>query len=516
MNALCYVSLLLWAISLTQCSRILGVFPSSGYSQFILCEKLMAELARRGHEVTVISAYKPKEDITNYKTILTDGLVKETEENMFLLEDITALNSIVFFYKFGLFLTEYILSHQEVQGVIHSNETFDLVIVEQFGNEAHMGFSRHFGAHLILFSSIGLTEWNSHLVGNTRLLSNEPILFTPYTNRMSFFQRLHNTIINILDTLYKHLFVFPQQQELLTKYFPNKIHLDEIIYNASLLLLNSHPSTNHPSFLTSSIVEIGGFHITSKSLPGDIQKSLDEAKDGAILFSMGSNLKMSHLPNHTLNAILNVFSKLKHRVLWKFDGSSIQSKPNNVLISKWLPQSDILAHPNTVAFVTHGGLLSTTEAVFYGVPMVGIPIFGDQKMNVARSVQKGIAVYLPFKGLSEVTLYGAISEILNNPKYKQNSKRYSDILRDRPVKPLDLATYWIEYVIKHGGASHLRNASLDLNWFQLYLLDVVGVLALLVVVLYFFIKLLCVKIYVILKNNTKNKSSKDRATKKRN
>ncbi|KAJ8928777.1 hypothetical protein NQ314_018635 [Rhamnusium bicolor] len=51
-----------------------------------------------------------------------------------------------------------------------------------------------------------------------------------------------------------------------------------------------------------------------------------------------------------------------------------------------------MEHPNVVGFITHGGLLSVTEAVFYGVPMVGIPIFGGQRMNVARCVQKGIAV----------------------------------------------------------------------------------------------------------------------------
>lgn len=69
-----------------------------------------------------------------------------------------------------------------------------------------------------------------------------------------------------------------------------------------------------------------------------------------------------------------------------------------------------------MAFVTHGGLLSVTEAVFHGVPMVGIPIFGDQRMNVARCVQKGIAVHLPFQELSGETLREALVEILDNPK----------------------------------------------------------------------------------------------------
>lgn len=48
----------------------------------------------------------------------------------------------------------------------------------------------------------------------------------------------------------------------------------------------------------------------------------------------------------------------------------------------------------------------------------------------------------------------------------------SKIFNDNPVKPLDAAVYWIEYVTRHGGAKHLRTAANELYWFQYYLLDV--------------------------------------------
>ena len=47
---------------------------------------------------------------------------------------------------------------------------------------------------------------------------------------------------------------------------------------------------------------------------------------------------------------------------------------------------------------------------------------------------------------------------------------YSKILRDKP--PLETAIYWIEHVIKFGGA-HLRPSVYELNFIQYYLLDVV-------------------------------------------
>jgi UDP:flavonoid glycosyltransferase YjiC (YdhE family) len=75
-----------------------------------------------------------------------------------------------------------------------------------------------------------------------------------------------------------------------------------------------------------------------------------------------------------------------------------------------------LAHPNVRAFVSHGGLLSNIEAVYHGVPIVGIPVFGDQKSNVITAANNGYAVIVPFPELSEEKLSWALDEILNNPK----------------------------------------------------------------------------------------------------
>ena len=48
--------------------------------------------------------------------------------------------------------------------------------------------------------------------------------------------------------------------------------------------------------------------------------------------------------------------------------------------------------------------------------------------------------------------------------------------RDRPLAPLETAIYWIQYVIRHNGARHLRSAAVDLEWYQYTLLDVISVI----------------------------------------
>ncbi len=65
----------------------------------------------------------------------------------------------------------------------------------------------------------------------------------------------------------------------------------------------------------------------------------------------------------------------------------------------------------------------------------------------------------------------------------------STIFRDRRRTPVEEAADWIEYVIRHGGAKHLRSAALDLNVFQYLLLDVIAVL--LVALLTIFAILIC-------------------------
>lgn len=49
---------------------------------------------------------------------------------------------------------------------------------------------------------------------------------------------------------------------------------------------------------------------------------------------------------------------------------------------------------------------------------------------------------------------------------------------------MNLAIHWIEFVIRHKGAPHLRNPGLKLNWYQYYFLDVLGLLLLTFMLMY--------------------------------
>lgn len=61
------------------------------------------------------------------------------------------------------------------------------------------------------------------------------------------------------------------------------------------------------------------------------------------------------MPKERLNAFIETFRLLKQKVLWKFENETLPNMPSNVMIRKWLPQNDVLAHKNVILFLTHGG-----------------------------------------------------------------------------------------------------------------------------------------------------------------
>lgn len=252
-------------------------------------------------------------------------------------------------FKLGIDHTNRTLGHPNVQKLINSDEKFDAVIIEQMGTDAQRALAYHFKAPLIVFHSQGASSWVNRLVGNPFPLSyvSDPNLKYPIS--MTFWQRLKSALTFIVLELLKTYLYDPGQRKLVEQYFPDAPDYNIINTNISLLLLNSHESINQAVPHVPSMIQIGGFHVTpSKKLPNDLQKFLDEAKDGVIYFSLGTNVVPSLIEKETSDAIINSLAKLKQQVLWKFDKDEFEGLPKNVKIAKWFPQNDILGKRNLI------------------------------------------------------------------------------------------------------------------------------------------------------------------------
>lgn len=73
-------------------------------------------------------------------------------------------------------------------------------------------------------------------------------------------------------------------------------------------------------------------------------------------------------------------------------------------------------HKNCKLFITHGGLNSVQEAVYHGVPVLGLPFGTDQKLNMRRAIDDGYASKLAWTEISQETLTSAIIELLYNSR----------------------------------------------------------------------------------------------------
>lgn len=403
--------------------------------------------------------------------------------------DWNPLRLLGFLFKIGALQAEHVFKSQSVQKLLNSNEKFDAVIVELFAIDSLVGFGQHFDCPVLGVNTFDGVYWNDVFTANQPPSSYIPMVFLGLPDRMTYVERLKNTIYTQLEMFAYHFVNLRSQRKLYEKYFPNtNKSFDEVHKNLSVLFMNSHTSTSSARPLMPNMIEINGIHVQdAKPLPDDIQSFLDSATDGAILFSMGSTVRSIDWTAEQRGAFVRSFAKLKMKVLWKYENETLPEQPDNVMIGSWIPQRDILAHPNLKLFLTHGGNLGTTEAMSEGVPLLGIPLFGDQMVNMKRAVAKGYALTLDIKNITEETVSKALDELLNNPKYYVQAKRISRVFKDRPLSPKQTVVYWTEYAIRQNGADHLKAAGRHLNYVEYHLIDVyatifVGSLGLLFVI----------------------------------
>ncbi|XP_053186395.1 UDP-glucuronosyltransferase-like [Scomber japonicus] len=317
-----------------------------------------------------------------------------------------------------------------------------------------------------------------------------PRFFTAYTDRMSFKQRVLNTLVAALEPLMSRM-LYWHFDHIAYQFLGEEVGIAEVLSHSDIWLLRIDFTLEFPRPLMPNVVLVGGINCNVRNpLPEDLD-SWVSGEHGFVVFTLGS--MVSDLPEETTSVFLEAFRQIPQKVIWRYTGLVPDNVPENVKMMKWVPQNDLLAHPGARAFITHAGSHGLFEGLCHAVPMVMMPLNWEQPDNAQKLVRRGVGVVLDIFSITTETLLWGLNEVINDPSYKENAQKLSALHKDRPVDPLDLSVYWTEFVMRHKGAKHLRPALHDLNWFQYFSLDVI-VLLVTVVLIFITLTIKCLKL----------------------
>ncbi|KAL2088267.1 hypothetical protein ACEWY4_015166 [Coilia grayii] len=487
----CLPLLLLLAWCAPEChgGRIL-VAPVEG-SHWVNMDILIRELHLRGHSITVIRTSKSwyvKEESSYYDAItvpVEEGFDAEfVKEILLKMMDIErGGGSMIKFMSLQILVLSAMRDAHEItcqvlstmfedralmQGLDESQ--FDLVLTDPAFADGILL------AHYLKVPLVYNVRWVISAEGHF-FLAPSPLSYIPITgsglsDKMTFSQRVKNMLFHFIMQFQTRFIIAPLYQAVCAKYFEEKVDVSELVQAADIWLMRVDFVFEFPRPTMPNVVYMGGFQCKpAKPLPQDLEDFVQSSGEhGVILMSLGTFV--TDIPSDFAESIAAAFAALPQKVIWKHVGERPSTLGNNTLLVKWMPQNDLLGHPKIRAFVAHGGTNGVQEAMYHGVPVVGIPLFFDQYDNLFRLKERGGAKILSVASVNRVNVLQALQEVLYEPSYRENMQRLSRLHRDQPIKPLERALFWIEFVMRHRGAAHLRTESYKMPWYSYHSLDV--------------------------------------------
>ncbi|XP_068101388.1 UDP-glucuronosyltransferase 1A5-like isoform X2 [Hyperolius riggenbachi] len=494
------LSLILVALRLAQGGNVL-VIPQDG-SHWLSMRNLVEKLSQRGHETVVvvpdINFHFKNLDQFNVKTFsapysreFMESIPKSFGFNVFqhraILQKVKSMyNMFVNVSNQAIGACKGLLSNDTLIKYLETRN-FDVMLTDPVFPCGEI-VAEHLSVPSVYFLRGVLFGIDLEATQTPTPLSYVPRPFFNFTDHMTFDQRVKNFLMRCLELIFGHSFYAPYDQ-MASEFLKKEVRTVHLYSRASIWLLRVDHILEYPRPYMPNVVLIGGIHcINKKPLKQEFEKLVNSSGEhGFVVFSLGS--MVSEIPMHKAMDIAEALGSIPQTVIWRYTGPPPSNLEENTHLVKWLPQNDLLAHPKARAFITHAGSHGIYEGICNAVPMVMLPLFGDQMDNAKRIESRGAGITLNVLDMTPDDLTNALKSVINVPSYKENIHRLSDLHLDRPIHPLDLAVYWVEFVMRHKGAPHLRPAAHDLNWIQYHSIDVFAfLLAVLVISLFISIK----------------------------
>ncbi|GMS85045.1 hypothetical protein PENTCL1PPCAC_7220, partial [Pristionchus entomophagus] len=137
----------------------------------------------------------------------------------------------------------------------------------------------------------------------------------------------------------------------------------ELSSNVAYVFTNSEPLIESAAPTMARVIDIGGIGAKQPKKLDEYWEGILTQRPKTVLLSFGSIAKSILIPSEKKMGIIKAIQRLPEvTFIWKYEDleddfcKEHASKVANLVLTKWMPQVDILAHPNLAAFITHGGM----------------------------------------------------------------------------------------------------------------------------------------------------------------
>ncbi|XP_067300606.1 UDP-glucuronosyltransferase 2A3-like [Pseudorasbora parva] len=510
------LTILLTTVPVVRSGKVL-VFPVGG-SHWVNMKILVEALHAKGHNVTVIRMpdslyireFSPHYTSINLKS--EGGFSEELlEKYASKLLGMIREDSIWARLKLEMIMWKGFLGMIEVESEMIINMFEDQKLMQSLKDAKYdliLTDPAMFGGvlvgHYLKLPIVYNVRWTvyseAHFVIAPSPLSYVPFSMLELSDRMSFLERVKNVVMYIIPEIQLAIMITPTYNALCERFIGPGTSYFSLVQGADLWLHRADFVFEFPRPTMPNIVYMGGFQCKpSKPLPQDLEDFVQSSGEhGVVIMSLGT--LFAQLPDDMAEAIAEAFAELPQKIIWRYKGKRPSTLGNNTLMMDWMPQNDLLGHPKTRAFVTHGGTNGIQEALYHGVPLIGFGLIFDQPSNLIKMSVKGVAKNVDFATVDKDSFLKTVKEVLYEPSYRENMQRLSRLHKDVPVKPLDNAIFWIEFVMRHKGAAHLQTESHKMPWYSYHSVDVilflVSAVSLIILIIYMTIMYLCCTKYM--------------------
>ncbi|GAA2343531.1 MGT family glycosyltransferase [Streptomyces kunmingensis] len=158
-----------------------------------------------------------------------------------------------------------------------------------------------------------------------------------------------------------------------------------------------------------------------------------------LLVSMGS-FSFEH-QKESLRTWADAFADSEWNVIVSADslagGDGAPPLPDNVRVHPWVPQLAVLEQAD--AFVSHAGMNSVMEAMYFGTPVVAVPHMPEQRLVADRLQELGLGVHLPEAEATGERVRAAVDRVVGDGHTRARVRALGEAMRaaDGPARAAD-------------------------------------------------------------------------------